>query len=129
MLKHLTTSAVLAIHEKVIEANGSGSCLWHKALLESAVAAPQATFGGEPVIADPVETAAAYLFYLRKNHPFVDGNKRTALASCLVFLNRNELLEVSTLDVDKWEAFVLEVAASKMDRGQVTIVLRELLKS
>lgn len=128
MLKHLTTEAVLSIHEKVLDANGGGVGLRDRALLESAVAAPQATFGGEPIIADPIETAAAYLFYLCKNRPFVDGNKRTALASCLVFMNMNGLIEVATLDVDKWEAFVLEVAASKMDRSQVTIVLCELLK-
>lgn len=129
MLKHLTTEAVLSIHEKVLDANGGGVGLRDRALLESAVAAPQATFGGEPIIADPIETAAAYLFYLCKNRPFVDGNKRTALASCLVFMNMNGLIEGATLDVDKWEAFVLEVAASKMDRSQVTIVLCELLKA
>lgn len=129
MVKHLTTSGVLAIHEKVLAAHGGGAGLRDLALLESAVAAPQATFGGEPMISDPVELAAAYLFYLCKNHPFVDGNKRTALASCLVFLNQNKLLEVQALDVDRWEAFVLEVAASKMERHEVTLVLRELLKS
>jgi death-on-curing protein len=62
------------------------------ALLESAVAAPQASSGGEPLIKDPTEVAAAYLFYLCRNHAFVDGNKRTALAACLVLLASNDLL-------------------------------------
>jgi death on curing protein len=48
---------------------------------------------------DPVEIAAAYLFYLCRNHPFVDGNKRTALAACLVFLSENDLLPEEKLDV------------------------------
>ena len=85
MIKHLSTEAVLAIHEQVLSAHGGGAGLRDRALLESAVAAPKARFGGEPIISDVVELAAAYLFYLCKNQPFVDGNKRTALASCLVF--------------------------------------------
>ena len=61
-------------------------------LLECAVAAPKASFAGNPIISDPIEIAAAYLFYLCNNHPFVDGKKRVALASCLVFLDQNNLL-------------------------------------
>jgi death-on-curing protein len=127
MIKHLSTEAVLAIHEQVLSAHGGGAGLRDRALLESAVAAPKATFGGEPIISDVVELAAAYLFYLCKNHPFVDGNKRTALASCLVFLSENSRLENTRLDVDAWEAFVLNVASSDSGRASVTIQLRLLL--
>jgi death-on-curing protein len=70
----------------VLRAHGGRPGLRGATLLGSAVAAPQATFEGEPLIADPVEIAAAYLFYLCRNHPFVDGNERTAPAACLVFL-------------------------------------------
>ena len=98
-----------------------------RALLESAVAAPKATFGGEPIISEVVELAAAYMFYLCKNHPFVDGNKRTALASCLVFLSENSRLENMYLDVDAWEQFVLRVASSDLDRSSATVQLRILL--
>ena len=127
MIKHLSTEAVLAIHEQVLSAHGGGAGLRDRALLESAVAAPKATFGGEPIISDVVELAAAYLFYLCKNHPFVDGNKRTALASCLVFLSENSRLENTRLDVDAWEAFVLNVASSDSGRASVTIQLLLLL--
>ncbi|MFT5881766.1 MAG: death-on-curing protein [Crocinitomicaceae bacterium] len=127
MIKHLSTEAVLAIHEQVLAAHGGGSGLRDRALLESAVAAPKATFGGKPIISDIIEIAAAYLFYLCKNHPFVDGNKRTALASCLVFLSENERLENSRLDLDTWENFVLNVASSGLDRSSTTIQLRSLL--
>jgi death-on-curing protein len=68
------------------------------------VAAPQATMMGEPLISDPVEIAAAYLFYLCRNHPFFDGNKRTALAACLVFLENNDLLPDTKLPVQEWES-------------------------
>lgn len=78
-------------------------------------------------MSDPVEVAAAYLFYPCSNHPFLDGNKRAALATCLVFLSQNGLLPVDDLDADSWEVFVLDVAASRLDREQTTARLRELL--
>lgn len=99
------------------------------ALLESAVAAPQATMMSQPLISEPIEVAAAYLFYLCRNHPFVDGNKRTALAACLVFLDANRLLPSEKLPIDEWEGFVLDIAASRLDRDQTTKHLRRLLKT
>ena len=83
---------------------------------------------GQPLISDPMELAAAYLFYLCRNHAFVDGNKRTALAACLVFLESNNLLSEEKLPTDQWEKFVLDVAASKLDRDATTKRLRQLLK-
>jgi death-on-curing protein len=128
-LAHLTVEAVKAIHAEVMAAHGGGAGLREAALLESAVAAPQATMMGETLFTDPVEMAAAYLFYLCRNHPFVDGNKRTALAACLVFLSENELLPEEQLDVDAWESLTLDVAASRLDREQTTKRLRALLRS
>ena len=126
-LAHPTVEAVKAIHPEVLAAHGGSAGLREEALLESAVAAPQATMMGEPLFTDPVEIAAAYLFYLCRNHPFVDGNKRTALATCLVFLSENELLPEERLDRDTWEALTLDVAASRLDREQTTKRLRKLL--
>jgi death on curing protein len=128
-LSHPTVEAVKAIHAQVLAAHGGGAGLREEALLESAVAAPQATMAGEPLFADPLEIAAAYLFYLCRNHPFVDGNKRTALATCLVFLSGNDLLPDEKLDVDAWESLTLDVAASRLDREQTTARLRKLLRS
>jgi len=128
-LSHPTVEAVKAIHAEVLAAHGGGEGLRDGPLLESAVAAPQATMAGKPLFSDPVEIAAAYLFYLCRNHPFVDGNKRTALATCLVFLSENDLLAKKKLDVDAWEALTLDVAASRLDRGQTTARLRKLLRS
>lgn len=128
-LAHPTVEAVKAIHAEVLAAHGGSDGLRDEALLESAVAAPQATMLGKPLFTDPVEIAAAYLFYLCRNHPFVDGNKRTALATCLVFLSENELLPNETLNPDAWEALTLNVAASRMDREQTTKRLQKLLKA
>ena len=76
---------------------------------------------------DAGEIAAAYLFYLCRNHPFVDGNKRTALAACLVFLEVNGLLSKRKLPVAAWESLVLDVAGSRLDRDQTTRRLRKLV--
>ena len=128
--RHLTVEAVVAIHDAVLRAHGGSSGVREAALLESAVAAPQASYGGRPLLKDGVEIAAAYLFYLCRNHPFVDGNKRTALASCLVFLESNDLFprtDSPARAVDEWEALVLDVAASRLDREGTTKRLRALL--
>lgn len=126
-LAHPTVSAVKAIHAAVIAADGGSRGLRDQALLESAVAAPQATMMGEPLITDALELAAAYLFYLCRNHPFIDGNKRTALATCLVLLSENGLLPDEELDADAWERLTLDVAGSRLDREQTTARLRKLV--
>ena len=126
-LRHPTIDAIPAIHREVLAAHGGGDGLRSRSLLESAVAAPTATMMGALLISEPIEIAAAYLFYLCSNHPFVDGNKRIALATCLVFLAENGLLPDETLDADSWEALTLDVAAGLIDRAAATVRLRELL--
>ncbi len=126
-LVHPTVEAVMAIHAEVLAAHGGAGGMRDKALLESAVAAPQATMLGRQLLSDPIEIAAAYLFHLCQNHPFVDGNKRTALATCLVFLSENGLLTDEKLDSDGWEKLTLDVASSKRDRRQTAKRLATLL--
>lgn len=126
-LAHPTVEAVKAIHAEVLAAHGGGEGVREAALLESAIAAPQATMMGKPLFTEPAEIAAAYLFYLCRNHPFVDGNKRTALATCLVFLSENNALPSEKLEVDAWELLILDVAASRLDREQTTKRLQKLL--
>lgn len=129
---HLSVAAVEAIHQAVLDAHGGRPGIRDRALLESAVAATQATAFGEPVFSDSIEIAAAYLFYLCRNHAFIDGNKRVGLAACLVFLEQNGCLPDDGLparDVDAWEALVLDVAGSRIDRDQTTARLRSLVES
>lgn len=128
-LAHPTVEAVKAIHAEVLAAHGGLAGLLDGALLESAVAAPQTTMHGEPMFGDPVEIAEAYLFYLCRNHPFVDGNKRMALATCLVFLSENGLLPNEELDIDAWESITLDVAASRLDREQTFKRLQKNLRT
>lgn len=125
--RHPTIEAVIAIHGEVLAAHGGGTGLRSRELLESAIATPQATKIGAPLISDPIEIAAAYLYYLCSNHPFVDGNKRVALATCLVVLHANGLLPREELDADDWESLTLDVAAGRLSRGEATARLRALL--
>lgn len=126
-LIHPQVEAVKAIHAEVLGAHGGATGIRDTVLLESAIAAPQASMMGRPMFSDPIELAAAYLFYLCRNHPFLDGNKRTALATGLVFLSENDLLPDESLATDAWESLTLDVAASQLDRDQTTVRLRRLL--
>lgn len=122
---HLTVEIVREIHAEAIAKFGGSYGVREMALLESAVAAPQASFGGQSPYKDSAEVAAAYLFYLCKNHPFIDGNKRAALGACIVFLRLNGI-EPKT-DGPEWEELTLAVAASVIDRDEATALLRKLL--
>jgi len=122
---HLTVEIVREIHTEAIARFGGSDGVRDTALLESAVAAPQASFGGKSPYADLAEVAAAYLFYLCRNHPFIDGNKRVALGACLVFLRLNGIEPQA--DGPEWEELTLAIAASTIDRDEATRRLRKLL--
>jgi death-on-curing protein len=124
---HLTVDIVREIHAAAIANFGGSDGLRDLALLESAVAAPQSSFGGQSPYRDLPELAAAYLFYLCRNHPFIDGNKRAALGACLVFLRLNGIEPAK--DGPEWEQFTLDVASSALDREQTTARLRKLLRA
>jgi len=124
---HLTVDIVREIHAEAIARFGGSDGVREMALLESAVAAPQAGFGGKSPYADLAEVAAAYLFYLCKNHPFVDGNKRAALGACIIFLRLNGIEPES--DGPDWEELTLAVAASEIDREETTGQLRKLIRN
>lgn len=123
---HLTVDIVLEIHAEAIAQFGGSEGLRDRALLESAIAAPQASFGGESPFTDAVDIAGAYLFYLCSNQPFLDGNKRAALGACLVFLQLNGFTPAP--DSQDWENLTLAVAVGAMSRDDVTMTLRKLLR-
>lgn len=124
-LVHLTVEIVSEIHAEAIARFGGAGGVREIALLESAVSAPQASFGGKSPYCDPAEVAAAYLYYLCKNHPFVDGNKRAALGACIVFLRLNGIEPKP--DGPEWEELVLGIASGILDRDQATACLRRLM--
>ena len=112
----LDVDDVLELHATLIVEHGGSDGIRDRGLLESAVAQPMASFGGEFLHQDLFEMAAALLVSLVGNHPFVDGNKRTGLAAMLVFLELNEY------SVDESHALVditLAVASGSMSKAQV----------
>ena len=123
---HLTVEIVREIHAEAIAMFGGSDGIRDMALLESAVGAPQATFGGRSPYTDLAEVAAAYLFYLCRNHPFIDGNKRAALGACIVFLRLNGI--EPRPDRPDWEELTLALASGGFDRDQTTECLRKLIK-
>ena len=119
----LSTELVQRIHEDQIQRYGGSLGVRDIGLLESAVAMPQAGFGGQYFHTDLCEMAAAYLFHLVKNHPFVDGNKRVGAASALVFLELNRFsVEVSNESLVKT---TLEVAEGKLAKSAVAEFFRK----
>ena len=123
---HLSVEIVHQIHREALAKFGGLGGVRDKNLLTSAVLAPQSSFGGESPYADIIEIAAAYLFYLCRNHPFLDGNKRTGMMAAIVFLRLNGL--ETKPDSEAWEKLMLDVASSKLDRDATTRGLRKLVK-
>jgi death-on-curing protein len=119
----LTVDHVVAIHRRMIEEFGGDPALRDRGLLESAVAMPEAQFGGQYLHEDLAEQAAAYLFHLCRNHAFVDGNKRVALASAEVFLRLNGA--VLAASNEQLEALTLGVASGRTSKSQVVDFFRD----
>lgn len=122
----LTLPEVLEIHQNQTNLYGGDPGIRDMGLLQSAIGMPSATYGGEFLHTDIFEMAAAYLFHLVKNHPFVDGNKRVGAVSALVFL----VLNGFELDVpeDDFADIVLDVAQGKIDKAQVAVFLKQYSK-
>jgi death-on-curing protein len=119
----LTLDEVLGIQSDQIRRYGGASGLRDLGLLQSALSMPQATFDDEFIHGTVFEMAAAYLFHLARNHPFVDGNKRTALMCALVFLGLNGY-RLDT-EPDALYRLVDGVASHKVDKADVAVFLRE----
>ena len=122
----LTVEHVLAIHDRMIREFGGDSSLRDSGLLESAVMMPAAQFGGRFLHNGIPAMAAAFLFHLCKNHPFVDGNKRTALASAEVFVLLNDMRLTAT--DDELGEITLGVAMGDISKEEVTSFFRDHVK-
>jgi len=118
----LSLDDVLEIHENQLTLYGGRPGILNLPLLESALGQPQASFGGQYLLADLYEMAAAYLFHIVQNHPFIDGNKRVGAVAAIVFLMVNEL-EIR-LTSDELESLVLDTASGKLSREQIAAEFR-----
>ena len=115
--RFLTMSEVLLILQDQVRRYGGTYGVRDPSLLSSALAMPSATFGGKYLHEGLLDQAAAYAFHLCQNHPFVDGNKRTALASALVFLSLNGV----ELDDPKEKLYELMMGVARGERSKAQI--------
>lgn len=113
---------VIEIHNDQIKRYGGRAGIRELALLKSAIATPAASFGGDYLHTDIYEMAAAYLFHIVRNHPFIDGNKRTGAVASVVFLMMNGL-ELHA-DEDIFEKVVFSVAEGEMDKAGIARFFR-----
>lgn len=116
---------VYEIHDVVIEDTGSVPGLHSWTLLHSAVARPFATFGGEELYPSDFEKAAALFHSLIKNHPFLDGTKRTAFAAALYFLEESGYTIPEHLPKDEIISFCIELAEETLREAEGTLVERK----
>lgn len=121
-MRYLTLDEVLELYRRIIEQSGGSAAISNHGALESALAQPRMSFGGEELYPTIVEKASALGFSLIKNHPFVDGNKRIGHAALEVFLVLNGF-EISA-SVDKQEQVILRLAAGELGREEFTEWLR-----
>lgn len=120
----LTLAEVTEIHNNQIELYGGQQGVRDFGLLQSALAQPEASFAGQWLHDDIFIMAAAYAFHICQNHPFFDGNKRTALASALVFLELNDI----SLDDPEGKLLdaMLNMAKGILGKQQFAQILKEL---
>ena len=125
-VRFLSVPNVLAIHADTIAEEGGSTGLRDSGLLESAVAMPQATFEGAYLHPDLAAMAAAYLFHLCQNHAFIDGNKRAAAFSAVLFLALNGIPDDALPPEAELERITLAVARGEMTKSEVTLWLQSL---
>ena len=110
-MKYLYPNQILFLHSRVIESSGGSQGVRDMGLLESAVYRPQASFGGGDLYPDVFSKAAALGHSILKNHPFVDGNKRTGLEAMRLMLRINGR-DLRAGEVEKFE-FVMKISAGR----------------
>lgn len=118
----ISEEEIHVIHSDQLQRYGGSAGLRELGLLQSALAQPSASFGGQWLHRDLFEMAAAYLFSLVMNHPFVDGNKRVGGMAALAFLQINGVFVESKEDA--YADLVLAVASGKAARDDVVMFLR-----
>lgn len=117
---------VLAIHERQIAEFGGSSGIRDRGLLESAIAMPQASFGGQRAHESLFAMASAYAFHIAQNQPFLDGNKRTGLGTALVFLRLNGYRTIDPGE-ELYEAMIA-IAERRLDKAGLAAMLERLAK-
>jgi len=117
-MRYLTLEELLRLYERLMQRTGGSAGIRDRGGIESALAQPQITFGGDDLYPSLADKAAALGFSLMMNHPFIDGNKRIGHAAMELFLllNGHEIVA----PVDEQEQVILQVASGELSRGEFT---------
>lgn len=116
-------SHALHLHQSLIENYGGDIGVRDMGLLESALAMPQASYDGKMLHNNLFEMAAAYLYHIVQNHPFVDGNKRVGAASAIIFLSMNDI-EIEN-DEDGLIEITMAVARSETGKSEIAAFFKK----
>lgn len=122
-MRFLSTNQVIAIHDELVKLFGGSQGIRSKELLESAVFRMQASFDGNDLYKNIFDKAAALLQSLCQNHPFIDGNKRSAFISAVTFLEINNY--ITKFDQTKAETFMIDVACKKVAFEEISRFLKQ----
>jgi death-on-curing protein len=119
----LTMDEVLALHDLQIRLFGGSAGARDLGLLESAIGNAEATFDGQFLHETVFAMAAAYLYSICRNHPFLDGNKRTATAAAMTFLDMNGI-DITAMEDDLYE-LVIGVAEGRVSKAAVAVFFEQ----
>lgn len=122
-MRYITYQYVIEIHDNLINEYGGRKGLLNEGLLKSALEMPKARFNGKDLHRTIFDKAAAYLFHLIQNHPFVDGNKRTASMTAMVFLSSNYKKKITIFDVE-YQELILKVAQGSITKKEIAKFFR-----
>jgi len=127
MIRYLSIQEVIEIHDQIIDIYGGSFGLRDLGLLASAIEMPKSKFDNKFLHPTIFDKASAYLYHICNNHPFIDGNKRTAAVSTLVFLEDNEIS--LKFNESKFENLIVEIAIGKINKKYISSILKKSKKN
>ena len=125
MIHYITYQYVIEVHDSLIDEYGGRKGILNEGLLKSALEMPKARFDGKDLHRTVSDKTAAYLFHLIQNHPFVDGNKRTASMVALIFFVSNYKKKPTILDAG-YQEIILGVAQGMVTKKEIAKFFRNL---
>ena len=123
MIHYITYQYVIEVHDSLIDEYGGRKGILNEGLLRSALEMPKACFGGKDLHRTIFDKTAAYLFHLIQNHPFVDGNKRTASMAAMIFFAENCKKGFTIFD-DEYQEIILGVAQGRVTKKEIAKFFR-----
>lgn len=123
MIHYISYQYVIEVHDYLIDEYGGRNGVLNEGLLRSALEVPKACFNGKDLHRTVFDKTAAYLFHLIQNHPFVDGNKRTASMIAMIFFSSNCKKDFSISDIE-YQEVILGVAQGNITKKEITKFFR-----